>query len=563
MRNQSDCELINSETNLLISYNESIVCNTTLIRCNINESFISQIKDNDKCSLFVDYNTGDTLYSLGVYTSKGPANTGLLKPDLYAPGSSIRSARGMSLRKSEQTCQNLEATSEKSGTSMATPAAAGASALLVEYLMKGYYPEGSENPNNSLVPNSALIKALLINSASPLKGGSYLPDTDYGFGSIHIHDGVLFADETERMKQFGLRISNPNWHITGRRHSEYISKISILENVSESTPLVITLTWLDPPTSKESRPIYADLDLYVESPDGKVYFGNSNDDHEESYSTSERITIMNPIGGEYIIHVTCPLLPNPTNIDVYVVVNGPFNHLDFDKNPKFLDFALQDTSHICTQVKKTGYLCQHDVINLVSGEVYRVDFSLRKGQFYYFQYKGGITNLSFSVWPTTHLTHLYLSIGQVAKFGGESLYFCSLVKTVVIQLSEKVVQKGDYIYLSLYELYNKGQSLSILLTEAPVDPTPTETLVPTPSSTFSFVENPEEIRQIQREKFKTKFFWVLLFTISAYILVVILTIIFCELTEDTGVVTVTTPADNIDLNDHSSQSLLQDSNNAL
>ena len=65
--------------------------------------------------------------------------------------------------------------SGKEGTSFASPAAAGAGAVVRDYFAQGNYPDGtSSNPGNDgdLVPNisGALVKAVLISSAEWLVG---------------------------------------------------------------------------------------------------------------------------------------------------------------------------------------------------------------------------------------------------------------------------------------------------------------------------------------------------------------------------------------------------------
>ncbi len=59
-------------------------------------------------------------------------------------------------------------TTAKSGTSMATPAAAALVALIRQYYFQGFYPSGEATPAASFLPSAALLKATLINSATAL-----------------------------------------------------------------------------------------------------------------------------------------------------------------------------------------------------------------------------------------------------------------------------------------------------------------------------------------------------------------------------------------------------------
>ncbi len=85
---------------------------------------------------------------------------------------------------------------EYSGTSMATPAAAGASALIREYLM-----EIAERPE----PQGALVKAMLILGAEDM-GTRDIPNNDEGWGRINLVNSLLpesdvgiFVDDRSRL----------------------------------------------------------------------------------------------------------------------------------------------------------------------------------------------------------------------------------------------------------------------------------------------------------------------------------------------------------------------------
>ena len=57
-----------------------------------------------------------------------------------------------------------------SGTSMATPVAAGAMALLRQYFTDGYHPSGAANCHDGFEPSAALLRAVVINGARTMTG---------------------------------------------------------------------------------------------------------------------------------------------------------------------------------------------------------------------------------------------------------------------------------------------------------------------------------------------------------------------------------------------------------
>jgi subtilisin family serine protease len=107
----------------------------------------------------------DRLATLGPYDDYHyEPGMGLLKPDVMAPGSNIKSCD----------FQNISGYTSKSGTSMATPHAAGAAALLLDYL--------------DTLPPAQIEKALEL-TAAEVKGGTHKPGrkmNDYGAGRIDV-----------------------------------------------------------------------------------------------------------------------------------------------------------------------------------------------------------------------------------------------------------------------------------------------------------------------------------------------------------------------------------------
>ena len=110
--------------------------------------------------------------SLSAFSARGPTGDAWLKPDLTAPGYNIVSAQaptghGVALADLSPNTRRDPLYASISGTSMATPAAAGSAALLLEAYRDrhGALPSGSSGLSGLTAPAYALVRAALMNSA--------------------------------------------------------------------------------------------------------------------------------------------------------------------------------------------------------------------------------------------------------------------------------------------------------------------------------------------------------------------------------------------------------------
>jgi uncharacterized membrane protein len=195
-------------------------------------------------------NSADEMY---YWSSRGPTDDGRIKPDIVAAGDYVRSCKAQEATEAPDNL-NDQWYVEYSGTSMATPAAAGASAIVREYLI-----EIAERPE----PQGALVKAMLILGAEDM-GTRDIPNNDEGWGRINLVNTLLpdsdvgiFVDDRSRLSS-GQEASY-NFDVT--RSGE---------------PLKVVLAWSDYPGSTFSgTQLRNDLNLEVTSPDGTVtYLGN-------------------------------------------------------------------------------------------------------------------------------------------------------------------------------------------------------------------------------------------------------------------------------------------------
>ncbi|MBE5317161.1 MAG: S8 family serine peptidase [Xanthomonadales bacterium] len=239
--------------------------------------------------------------SMSNFSSRGPTVDRRVKPDMTAQGGSIVSA-------SVTAC----GTTTMSGTSMATPTAAGLSALVREYLQRGFYPTGVENPDHALpTPSAALIKAIMINGAQEITGTGTTggaPSQSQGWGRVNLGNSLYFDADTRQL-----------WLEDNTAGLETNAVFSETLSVEAGAPLIVTLAWHDAPALVNANPHGVNqLRLEVQAPDGQVWtqklpadggLTNPNpvvdtttvnyDDRNNVHS----IELPTPVTGSYIVRV--------------------------------------------------------------------------------------------------------------------------------------------------------------------------------------------------------------------------------------------------------------------
>ncbi len=196
-------------------------------------------------------------------TSRGPTDDNRFKPTICAPAT-LTSAYG----------QSDTGYISYSGTSMASPAMAGATVLLRQYLGEGWYPTGAPIPGNQVdAPSAALMKAMAINSADPDVGGTAVPNNNIGWGRIDDDQVLYFAGDARRL----VLVDNTDGLLTGE-YVEYQVYIA-----SNAIPVKAAVVWTDyPGNPNASVQLVNDLNLVVN--DGvSSYKGNV-------YSAGQSIT---------------------------------------------------------------------------------------------------------------------------------------------------------------------------------------------------------------------------------------------------------------------------------
>ncbi|OHS97012.1 hypothetical protein TRFO_36844 [Tritrichomonas foetus] len=389
---------------------------------------------------------------LADFSSEGPTLYGRLKPDITAPGTFISSAAG----NSKNQCTNDDALVALSGTSMATPAIAGSTALVEQYLVERLHglPQSS-----SLELRATLLKAMIINS-----GKSESPNTGSGFGLPKLDNVLVESNSENRGLRFTSQIINSN------SEDIYYIEIGSYEQSENNidTKLDITLVYSEIADYTETNlAVLTDIDLFVVSPDGIVHYGNSNNNEEESHTNVEKVSILTPKSGRYEIHVNAypfPLSIKATNYSL--VVNGPFKQNDFEKNPGVLTpiHSVKNCPLNCSNNGKcsegkcvcdslhTGTHCQINVLSVEPEQ--SVSHAFEPRQFWHTKLNVGnagkvILNLLKSGDPS--VAELVINKDNQYKLSLNRYLTGYIARSrEAVEIDLKQYNFGSYVYLSLY-----------------------------------------------------------------------------------------------------------------
>jgi hypothetical protein len=199
---------------------------------------------------------------LGAFSARGPTLDGRFKPDIVAPGTDVVSVRS---RATSDTGWGVVAANTNylymGGTSMATPLASGALALVRQWLV---------DRQGIAEPPAALMKALLINGARDMTPGQYgtgatqeitaRPDRSQGFGHVDLCNALDPGDGNF------LVFATNTIAATG---GDFTTNLAV--GAANAGTYVFTLAWQDYPGEPVAETeLVNDLDLIVTSPSGNI-----------------------------------------------------------------------------------------------------------------------------------------------------------------------------------------------------------------------------------------------------------------------------------------------------
>lgn len=263
------------------------------------------------------------------FSSWGPTDDGRIKPDLVA--------NGVSLTSSINTADNAYGPS--SGTSMATPSAAGGAGLLLEHwrnVVGG-------------APRSATLKGLMIHQADEA-GARVGPDYSTGWGLVSIGDAaqLISIEGYDGCQQFA----------EGSVDNGDVFTFDIQS--SGNRPLKVTLTWTDVAASNTNNGttnpagvtyLVNNLDLRVDQPGGTTAFpwvldpanpANPATTGDNNRDNVEQVLLLNPASGTYTVRVVAPstVEDGPQRFTLWFSGNDA---VDFDKNIAARIFTGRET----------------------------------------------------------------------------------------------------------------------------------------------------------------------------------------------------------------------------
>jgi len=267
--------------------------------------------------------------TLASFSSRGPTRDGRRKPTVVTPGDLVTSSIG-STRYTYATY---------SGTSMATPAAAGAIMLMRQYLTDGWYPAGAPVPTNAFEPSSALLRAMAVAAARNDVTSFRAPDNSIGYGRLTADDVLYFPGDSSRTLLVDTR--------DGLSHLDYVEyQVQVTNPVR---PLKIALCWTDAPGNPASQvQLVNDLDLLV-THNGTTYRGNYLLNNvsvaggvRDSLNVEEYVRLATPGAGLWTVRVEGRRVlqgPQPFALCIVGGVGGPAGAIALDR----FQYGLNDT----------------------------------------------------------------------------------------------------------------------------------------------------------------------------------------------------------------------------
>jgi subtilisin-like proprotein convertase family protein len=247
-------------------------------------------------------------WEIADFSSRGPTNDLRQKPDLVAPGTHMVGASPQhGGYVGNEACTDAFPAGNAfysliSGTSQAAAVVSGAAALV---------RDDWQDEHGGAAPSPALTKAILINSATDLAGGSdgkggitgSAPNADQGWGRVNA--GAAVGPAPRQYLDQSVRLDT-----TGQSHRVGYGVLA------PSGRVKVTLVWTDPPGATGPNPtLVNDLDLEVAA-GGRRYLGNvlaggvsRTGGSADRRNNVESVVLPTGTSGRFTVEVTAANLP--------------------------------------------------------------------------------------------------------------------------------------------------------------------------------------------------------------------------------------------------------------
>lgn len=253
------------------------------------------------------------------FSGWGPTDDGRLKPVVSAPGVNVLSTiPDMFTNTRTRDCDGTgddfcDPYDTMSGTSMATPAVAGISALMIQQFHNSY--------STASEPLPATIKAILMNTAASPTGGLG-PDFQTGYGRVDARDAVDVIREN--------RFVEGTLNNTGEVQRYHV-------NVpGGAATLQVSLAWDDAAgTLLAATELVNDLDLRLIEPGGATTWqpwvldpanpNNAAARGNDTLNNQEMVTVANPVAGWWTVEVRGTSLPEAPQTYGLAATHNPWS----------------------------------------------------------------------------------------------------------------------------------------------------------------------------------------------------------------------------------------------
>ena len=269
--------------------------------------------------------SADNADGMADFSGRGPTEDGRIKPDFVAPGTHIYSTKSRYSGPAASSCGWGSDSAETEycymgGTSMATPIAAGATALLLEHLIEN---EGITDPTSYLV--KAILGASTTDMAgqygSPTNGaGEAIPNMHEGNGRLNMYSAVQTSF-----------VHNESLSTTDDRGWSFNIPVGAHD-------LQVALAYADPAATPGVTPyLVNDLDLSLTDPSGTVHSLNDN------LNNLRVMNITAPAAGTWEVHVVGTNVPTgPQFFSLAINHDVPLVNLTLDADLDGVEDSLDD-----------------------------------------------------------------------------------------------------------------------------------------------------------------------------------------------------------------------------